>query len=38
MGWKRLVTRAEKAVGWKAKYSPSDMELPFGSEVSLQVS
>jgi hypothetical protein len=37
-GWKELVTRAEKAVGWNVKLSPRHVELPICSGVSLQVS
>ena len=36
--WKRLVTRAVKVVGWNVKPSPSHVELPICSGVSLQVS
>ena len=38
VGWKELVTRAEKAVGWNVKPSPSHVELAICSGVSLQVS
>ena len=38
VGWKELVRRAEKAVGWNVKPSPSQVELPICSGVSLQVS
>jgi hypothetical protein len=38
VGWKSLVTRVEKAMGWNAKPSPSHMELPVCSGVPLQVS
>ena len=38
LGWKELVTRAEKAVGWNVKPSPRHVELPICSGVSLQVS
>jgi len=38
VGWKELVTRAEKAVGWNVKPSPRHVELPICSGVSLQVS
>ena len=37
VGWKGLVTRVEKAVGWKVKQSPHHMELPICSGVSLHV-
>ena len=38
VGWKELVIRAEKAVGWNVKPSPRHVELPICSGVSLQVS
>ena len=38
VGWKGLVMWTEKVVGWNAKPSPSHMELPVCSGVSLQVS
>jgi len=38
VGWKELVTRAEKFVGWNVKPSPRHVELPICSGVSLQVS
>jgi hypothetical protein len=38
VGWKGLVTRAEKTVGWNVKPSPSHMALPICSGVPLQVS
>jgi hypothetical protein len=38
VGWKEFVTRAEKAVGWNLKPSPSHVELRICSGVSLQVS
>ena len=38
VGWKELVTRAEKAVGWNVKPIPNHMELPICSGISLQVS
>jgi hypothetical protein len=38
VGWKGLVTRAQKAVGWNVKPSPSHVELPICSGVSLQMS
>jgi len=39
VGWKRLVTRVEKAVGWNVKLSPSHTELIVRcSGVPLQVS
>ena len=38
VGWKGLVTWAEKVVGWNVKTSPSHMELPVCSDLSLQVS
>jgi len=38
VGWKEFVTRAEKDVGWNVKPSPSHVELPICSGVSLQVS
>ena len=38
VGWKELVTRTEKAVGWNVKPSPSHVELSICSGVSLQVS
>jgi len=38
VGWKVLVTRAVKVVGWNVKPGPSHMELPFCSGVSIQMS
>ena len=38
VGRKELVTKAEKAVGWNVKPSPSHVELPICSGISLQVS
>jgi len=38
VGWKGLLTRAVKVVGWNVKPSPSHVELPICSGVSLQVS
>jgi hypothetical protein len=35
VGWKGLVTRAVKAVRWNVKPSPSHVELPICSGVSL---
>jgi len=38
VGWKGLVTRAVKVVGWNVKTSPSHVALPICSGTSLQVS
>ena len=38
VGWKELVTRVVRAVGWNVKPSPRHVELPICSGVSLQVS
>ena len=38
VGWKGLATWMEKVVGWNMKPSPSHMEVPVCSGVSLQVS
>ena len=38
VGWKGLLKRAEKAVGWKVKQSASHMKMPTSSGISLQVS
>lgn len=34
--WEGLVTRSDKDVGWNVKQSPSHMELPVCSHISLQ--
>jgi hypothetical protein len=38
VGWKGLVTRVERTVGWKVKQSPSHMEMSICTGISLQVS
>jgi hypothetical protein len=38
VGWNGFLTRAVKVVGWNVKPSPSHVELPICTGVSLQVS